>query len=315
MGDPQPEWELIRETGFVPVPRVVLKALVHEATRRRKLSIVAVGLAIVAESIGWANRDGEGRQLLAHVSLSRFEELTGLTRPTIVATLRDLEEMPMFRRVPSENRQWSGWQYGIDFEWLTREAEETGELSEFTTDTDQVVNSVDQGSIATLPPGSEESLPEVVNSVYPTKKVPKETPKEVDQRNGSLSDQISQNWSAILQELQAQTTAASFSSYLKGLAPLPSKNGEILLQARNRYAASWIALRLDRVVLRALQAVEPTVAASQVRITAPDGEIFAIGEAVNPVGGQDSQHEREAYFGIPTERAPAGNPMEQPSGA
>jgi hypothetical protein len=276
-GEEQPEWELIKEAGFTPMPNIVVKALMAEATKIGKLSIVLVGLAILQESIGWKNGRGDGRQLLGHVSLSRFEAITGLSRPTIVDALAEISHLPMFRRLPTEEHKWAGWQYGINFEWLSEEIEKAGGLSDLTSREAEVVNSVNHPSELPLLPGSKGSLPDPVNGVDPTKRLYKETMKETHQRRTSLTDRISENWTSVLRELQSQVTAPIFQAYLKGLTPHPSENGQLLLQSQTGFDAQWIAGRLHRVLLRAIQAVEPAVGPSQIMIRAPGGELFPLG--------------------------------------
>lgn len=269
MGSPQSEWQLVRKTGFVPVPRVVLDALTREAVRRGKLSIVLVGLAIIEETLGWKNREGEGRQLLAHISLTRFQELTRLSRPTIIDALSEIEQIPIFRRVAPQNGRWARWQYGLDFEWLAQEVEGAEGSSEFTGEETEEVNSIDLSSKASLPLSDQVSSPAVVNSVAPTKRLSKETTKEREERKDSFSDRILRNWPEIVKEMAAQTTASTFNHSLRALRPLPTGNGQLILQAANAYEAAWVRNRLWRVVLLALQSVVPEIEAQQVVIVAP----------------------------------------------
>jgi len=269
MGSPQSEWELVKESGFVPLPRVVLDALTREAVSRGKLSIIRVGLAIIEETLGWKNRDGEGRQLLAHISLSRFQQLTRLSRPTIIDALSEIEQIPIFRRVGSQNRRWARWQYGVDFDWLAREMGDVEGSREFISEGNGAVNSVDLSSKASLPLPDQITSPASVNSVAPTKRLSKETTKERDERNDSFSDRILRNWPEIVKEMAAQTTASTFNHSLRALRPLPTGNGQLILQAASAYEAGWVRNRLWRVVLLALQSVVPEIEAQQVVIVAP----------------------------------------------
>ena len=72
----------------------------------------------------------------------------------------------------------------------------------------------------------------------------------------SLSQQLIDSWPAIQRELLAQCgTRAAYNTYLDGLTPEPTGNGQIILRGHRPYETAFADFRLRPWILRALRAV------------------------------------------------------------
>ena len=99
-----------KENGFTPIANEILEALVKAGLLGSELALV---LFVIRKTYGWKKKHDI-------ISLTQFEKGTGLSRPTVVKTLKNVLTKNLLVKTPLPSKKWA-WSFNKNYEtWVVK---------------------------------------------------------------------------------------------------------------------------------------------------------------------------------------------------